>query len=87
MAMSLSAHQEADDRTGTLVVMSTETRRILHWVVLVLSVLLTVLSIYYLASGERGFALWVGIVCWPFIGAASAYNLKTGRVGGQDSAA
>lgn len=62
--------------------MTTETRRILHWVVLVLAILLTALSAYYLISGERGFAFWVGIICWPIVAASSAYNLKTGRVGG-----
>lgn len=62
--------------------MSTETRRILHWVVLVLAILLTALSAYYLISGERGFAVWVGVICWPIVAASSAYNLSTGRVGG-----
>ena len=63
--------------------MTNERRRVLQWLVLVLAVVLTIVSLVNLVNGESGFVPWVGLVAWPIVVAASAYNLVTGGKDGQ----
>ncbi len=63
--------------------MTNERRRMLQWLVLVLAVVLTVVALVNLITGESGLVPWIGLVCWPIVVAASAYNLVTGGKDGQ----
>lgn len=58
--------------------MSDSSRRTLHWIVLVIAIFLTVISIVDIVRGESGFALWIGVICWPIVVIAEAYQLATG---------
>lgn len=68
---------------GTLDVMTNAQRRMLQWVVLVLAVILTVVAVVNLVTGNGGFLPIIGVICWPIVVAASAYNLVTGGKDGQ----
>ncbi len=63
--------------------MTNERRRMLQWLVLVLAVVLTIVALVNLINGETGFVPWIGVICWPIVVAASAYNLVTGGKDGQ----
>jgi hypothetical protein len=47
----------------------------LAWFCVLGGVLLTVLAIYDLASGERNPSLWLAVVCWPLVAVAGALQI------------
>lgn len=60
--------------------MTDESRKTVLWVVMVISIFLTAITIYDLVQGESTFALWVGVICWPIVAICTGYLLvQSGR--------
>lgn len=63
--------------------MTDESRKTVLWVVMVISIFLTAITIYDLVQGESTFALWVGVICWPIVAICTGYLLvQSGRTDG-----
>jgi hypothetical protein len=56
-----------------------QTRSVLNWLVLVISVALTAMNLVDLLGGDASWSVWLGIVCWPIVAVCTAYELVTHR--------